>query len=57
VLLSLWDKGALARWTLWGPALFGSRAENFGAPLFGASTFKFWGLRFSGDLGLFGAPR
>ena len=36
-------------WTLLGPALFGSRAKTgnkkmFGAPQFGASIFKFWGL-------------
>jgi hypothetical protein len=33
-----------------GPALLG-------APLFEASIFTFWGLTFSGDLGLFGASR
>jgi hypothetical protein len=51
-------------WTLWGPALFGSRipalkqgtTKNVWAPLFGASIFWAWG--FLGTLhGPFGAPR
>jgi hypothetical protein len=39
------------------PALKQGTKKPFGASLFGASIFKFWGLTFSGDHGLFGAPR
>jgi hypothetical protein len=40
------------------PALKQGTKKSFGAPHFGASIFKFWGpITFSGDLGLFGAPR
>ena len=39
-------------WTLWGPRYLDpalkQRKNPFGAPLFGASIFKFWGLTFCG---------
>jgi hypothetical protein len=40
------------------PALKQGTKKSFGALHFGASIFNFWGpITFSGDLGLFGAPR
>jgi hypothetical protein len=39
------------------PALKQETKNPFRARLFGTSIFKFWGLTFSEDLGLFGAPR
>ena len=52
--LCVWSIGAHA---FLDPALKQGTKKPFGASLFGASIFKFWGLTFSGNHGLLEAPR